>query len=50
MLGFKRFDHAAVTLSGIELTEKINKGQFQKGKLGNRKSTMSELWRAALAA
>ena len=50
MLGFKRFDHAAVTLSGIELTEKINKGQFQKGKLGNRKSTMSELWKAALAA
>jgi len=23
MLGFKRFDHAAVTISGIELAEKI---------------------------
>jgi transposase-like protein len=49
MLGFKRFDHAAVTISGIELAEQIKKGQFQTGKFGNRKSTMSELWNAALA-
>jgi len=28
MLGFKRFDNAAVTISGIELAEKIKKGQF----------------------
>jgi transposase-like protein len=48
MLGFKRFDNAAVTISGIELAEKIKKGQF-KG-LGGRKATMSELWSAALAA
>ena len=27
MLGFKRFDDAAVTISGIELAEKIKKGQ-----------------------
>jgi hypothetical protein len=27
MLGFKQFDHAAVTISGIELAEKIKKGQ-----------------------
>jgi len=26
MLGFKRFDHAVVTISGIELAEKIKKG------------------------
>jgi transposase-like protein len=26
MLGFKRFDNAAVTISGIELAEKIKKG------------------------
>ena len=32
MLGFKRFDHAAVTISGIELAEKIKKGQFSSGK------------------
>src|SRR5262249_42250319 len=34
MLGFKRFDHAVVTISGIELAEKIKKGQFKTGKLG----------------
>jgi transposase-like protein len=46
MLGFKRFDHAAVTISGIELAEQIKKRQFKTG----RKATMSELWNAALAA
>ena len=50
MLGFKRFDHAVVTISGIELAEKIKKGQFKTGKLGGAEATMSELWNAALAA
>jgi transposase-like protein len=50
MLGFKRFDNAAVTISGIELAEKIKKGQFKTGKFASRKATMSELWSAALAA
>jgi putative transposase len=50
MLGFKRFDNAAVTISGIELAEKIKKGQFKTCRLGHRKPTMSELWSAALAA
>ena len=50
MLGFKRFDHAVVTISGIELAEKIKKGQFKTGKLGGCNATMSELWNAALAA
>jgi hypothetical protein len=31
MLGIKRFDHAVVTVSGIELAEKIKKGQFKTG-------------------
>jgi hypothetical protein len=35
---------------GIELAEKIKKGQYKRGKLGGRKATMSELWNAALAA
>jgi hypothetical protein len=48
--GFKRFDHAAVTISGIELAEQIQKGQFKTGKFRKRKATMSELWNAALAA
>jgi len=50
MLGFKRFDNAVVTISGIELAEKIKKGQFKTGKLGGRDATMTELWNAALAA
>ena len=50
MLGFKRFDNAAVTISGIELAEKIKNGQFKTGKLGGRDATTSELWSAALAA
>jgi hypothetical protein len=29
MLGFKRFDSAAVTISGIELVQKIQKHQFK---------------------
>ena|SRR5450631_3431508 len=50
MLGFKRFDNAAVTISGIELAEKIKKEQFKIGKLGGSRATMAELWSAALAA
>ena len=33
MLGFKQFDNAVITISGIELAEKIKKGQFKTGKL-----------------
>jgi hypothetical protein len=43
MLGFKRFDNVAVTISGIELAENIKKGQFKTGKLRQQKATMSEL-------
>jgi putative transposase len=50
MLGFKRFDNATVTIRGIELAEQIKKGQFKTGKFGKHKSTISELWNAALAA
>ena len=50
MLGFKRFDNAAVTISGIELAEKLKKRQFKAGKLGGCNATMTELWNAALAA
>ena len=46
----KRFDHAAVTISGIELAEKIKKGQFKTSKFGSRNASISELWSAALAA
>ena len=50
MRGFQRFDHAAVTISGIELAEQSKKGQFKIGKLRNRTATRSEQWSAALAA
>jgi hypothetical protein len=49
MLGFKGFPTAAVVISGVELAEKIKKGQFKTGKLGGRMATLPELWRAALA-
>jgi transposase-like protein len=45
MLGFKRFDNAVVTISGIELAEKIKKGQFKTGKLAGCDATITELWK-----
>ena len=50
MLGFKRFDHAVVTISGIELAEKIKATLYQMPCYCNCNATMSELWNAALAA
>jgi transposase-like protein len=50
MLGLKSFGTAAVVISGIELTEKIKKGQFRTGKLGGSTATTPEIWQAALAA
>lgn len=50
MLGFKRFDTAAVTITGIELAEKIKKDQFKIGKLIGRPTTAPEIWAAVLAA
>jgi len=50
MLGLKSFRNAAVVISGIELAEKIKKGQFKTGKLGGDKVRMPEIWQAALAA
>jgi transposase-like protein len=50
MVGLKSFSAAGVTISGIELTEKIRKRQFKIGKLGGSKAMMPEIWRAALAA
>ena len=50
MLGFKRFEAAAITISGIELAEKIRKHQFKTGKLPGRPRTTLEIWAAVLAA
>jgi hypothetical protein len=43
MLGFKRFEAAAITISGIELAEKIRKHQFKTGKLSDRPRTAGDL-------
>ena len=50
MLGLKSFQSAAVVIGGIELAEKIKKGQFKIGKLGGPTASMPDLWRAALGA
>src|SRR3954454_9626737 len=49
MLGFKQFETAAITISGIELAEKIRKHQFKTGKLSGPR-TAPEIWAAILAA
>jgi transposase-like protein len=50
MLGFKRFETATITISGIELAEKIRKHQFKTGKLSGRPTTAPDIWAAILAA
>ena len=50
MLGFKHFDTAAVTISGIELAAKIRKGQFKLGTLPRRPTTVPAIWAAVVAA
>ena len=50
MLGLKSYPTADVVISGIELAEKIKKGQYKTRKLGATTATMQAIWRAALAA
>ena len=50
MLGFKRFDTATITISGIELAEKIKKAQFKIGKLARRSGTAPTIWAAVLTS
>jgi transposase-like protein len=50
MLGFKRFGNAAVTISGIELAQKIKKGQFDTSELKLERARVRELWQGVLAA
>src|ERR1700732_3144221 len=49
MLGFKRFETAAVTIRGIELAEKIKKQQFNLKPLTGKATTAPEMWAAVLA-
>jgi len=45
-----RFRTAVVVIGGIELAEKIKKGQLKIGKLGGSTTTMPEIRQATLAA
>lgn len=49
MLGFKRFENAAITVSGIELVHKIRKGQFDISKLGSEEMHNDQVWDVVLA-
>ena len=51
MLGFKKFTHAAIAISGIELSQKIRKGQFNIASLMTEVGMrVPQIWEALLAA
>ena len=50
MLGFKRFETAAVTIRDIEMAEKIKKQQFHLEPLTGQATTAPGIWTAVLAA
>lgn len=50
MLGFKRFENAAITIAGIELMHCIRKGQFALGCLDMQGQAAPAVWDAVLAA
>jgi len=51
MLGFKSFVNAATTISGVELAQKIRKGQFDtSGVIVRGGARVSHVWEAVLAA
>ena len=48
MLGFKRFRNAVTTISGIELTHRVRKGQFDLAKLDLKDAAAPAVWNAVL--
>lgn len=50
MLGLQRFKTAVITIAGIELSRRIQKGQFDLGGLGIKDKSASAVWNAVLAA
>jgi transposase-like protein len=50
MLGFKRFETAAVTIRDIELAEKTKKQQSNLKPLTREATIAPEIWAAVLAA
>jgi transposase-like protein len=49
MLGFKRFDYAAITISGIELVHQIKKGQVDVSALCAPHVRTPQVWESVLA-
>jgi transposase, IS6 family len=50
MLGFRRFETAAITIAGIELLRWIHKGQFNLRRLHLKGRSAPAIWNAVLAA
>jgi len=50
MLGFKCFDHATITIAGIELIHQIKKSQFDVSAVCSPQTRMPQVWEAVLAA
>jgi transposase-like protein len=50
MRGGKTFGNAEVTLIGIELTNKIKKGQFDTAEITSPGAMILQVWEAVLAA
>ena len=50
MLGFKRFTHAAIIISGIEFVHQIKKGQFDISALHPPQPRTPQIWESMLAA
>jgi transposase-like protein len=50
MLGFKRFANATITISGIELAQRIRKGQFDTSQTIQGGVRDTQVWEAVLAA
>ena len=50
MLGFKSFSNAAVTLSGIEIVQKIKKGQFDTSAVDQAGALVLQVCEAVVAA
>ena len=50
MLGFKWFTTASIVIAGIELLRRINKGQFNLGRLRLKDRSTLAVWNALLAA
>ena len=50
MLGFKRFAHATITITGIELIHQIKKNQFDVSAVCSPLTRTPQVWEAVLAA